>query len=413
MYNFYKEKDDDMMVSLRRPSFITFDSLCHILCLTVSDPLLAVACVLPFVFRHRDDFTKYTYLELSLLAYACFLILIRLLASLNTRLAYGPRRSVDIRDELVVIAGGAGGLGSWIAELFLERGAKVAVLDQRIEESKGAEVNQQHGDRIRFYACDVSKQDDVENASDRIMSDVRSSLFSHLSDNRPCCPQIPSFLFDMTFFISSFQVACYIFISSQFGSPTILIHSVATSINAEPLDKLSVPSFSQTISANLTSYFMFVRTFLPGLRSSPTGGFVVTVSSVLGHLTAAGFADYSATKAAISAAHKTLEAELRVSTSAATKGPVKTLLVESGQLTTPLFERIESPSTFFAPLVQPKLLAERIVMAVEEGRGGTLRMPVFASFVELYALMPATIQNIARWMSGIDMAVYSARKVSC
>lgn len=212
-----------------------------------------------------------------------------------------------------------------------------------------------------------------------------------------------------------------------------MIHSIATSINAAPLDELPVLCSSQTIAANLTSYFVFLRTFLPRLLLSPTGGFVVTVSSVLGHLTAAGFADYSATKAAVSAAHKTLAAELRDSRARATaigvgakararagaeaavgvtKGPVKTLLVEPGQLTTALFQHVKSPSSFFAPVVQPELVAKRIVKAVEQGRGGTLRMPLFASLVELYALMPASIQNLARWASGIDRAVDSARRVS-
>lgn len=141
------------------------------------------------------------------------------------------------------------------------------------------------------------------------------------------------------------------------------------------------------------------------MLSSPTGGTVVTVSSVLSYLTAAGLSDYTATKAAITAAHKTLEAELRLSGASEN---IKMLLVETGQIATRLFERVETPNNFLAPVLEPVQVAKEIVLAVDRGKGGVIRMPAFASLASWYTVLPGSIQRIARYLSGIDRAIQEA-----
>lgn len=175
-----------MLLPLPPPS-LTFDSLCHALSVTVLSPFVAIPCILAIILqrRYNDDllnFSQYGYLELALSTYALGLFLVRILGRVNARLAHGPRRAVDVQDEVVVIAGGAGGLGSCIAGKFVERGSRVAVLDRRVDECRDDETTRKEGeegmqtsnDRIRFYACDVSKQDDVESACGRIVSYVRN-----------------------------------------------------------------------------------------------------------------------------------------------------------------------------------------------------------------------------------------------
>lgn len=138
------------------------------------------------------------------------------------------------------------------------------------------------------------------------------------------------------------------------------------------------------------------------MLSAPNGGTIVNVSSVLGQLPAAGLADYSASKAGLSALHQTLEAEFRV---AQVHNKVKMLLVETGQLSTPLFDWIKTPNTFFAPILEPVQVAQEIVAAIDDGRGGVIRLPAFAALARLYAVFPAGLQRIARYLSGIDHAV--------
>ena len=188
----------------------------------------------------------------------------------------------------------------------------------------------------------------------------------------------------------------------KLGTPTILINCVAAPINGLPLIFLSPGAVAKTIETNLHSFFHTLQVFLPGILSSPTGGTVVTVSSVLSYLTAAGLSDYTATKAAITAAHRTLEVELRVS---GDDGRVKTLLVETGQMSTPLFEAVETPNSFFAPILEPVQVVRQIVAVIDSGKGGLIRLPAFAAWVGWYGILPAGIQRVARYLSGIDGAV--------
>ena len=141
------------------------------------------------------------------------------------------------------------------------------------------------------------------------------------------------------------------------------------------------------------------------MLAAPDGGTIVTVSSVLGQLCAAGLADYSASKAGLSALHRSLEAELRQSGDDA---KVKMVLVEPGQISTPLFESVQTPNRFFAPVLEPVQVAQAIVSAVDSGRGGVIRLPAFAMLVNWYAVLPASVQRLARYLSGIDGAVAQA-----
>lgn len=135
------------------------------------------------------------------------------------------------------------------------------------------------------------------------------------------------------------------------------------------------------------------------------GGTIVNISSVTGALCPAGLSDYSASKSALTALHRTLEAEIRA---AGNDDRIKLLLVETGQIATPLFRAVRTPNAFFAPVLEPVQVARAIVDAVDAGEGGTVRLPFFASLMNWYAVLPAGVQRVARWLSGIDGAVAEA-----
>lgn len=100
--------------------------------------------------------------------------------------------------------------------------------------------------------------------------------------------------------------------------------------------------------------------------------------------------------------HKTVEAELRVT---GDYERVKMLLVETGQMATPLFEDVKTPNNFFAPVLEPVQVAREIVATVDSGNGGVIRLPAYATLVNWYAVLPVAIQRLARYLSGIDKAV--------
>jgi NAD(P)-dependent dehydrogenase (short-subunit alcohol dehydrogenase family) len=145
--------------------------------------------------------------------------------------------------------------------------------------------------------------------------------------------------------------------------PTILINNAGI-VNGKPLLSLSTTAISRCFRINTLSHFHTCRSFLPAMLSSPNGGTIVTVSSVLGHLGASHLTDYTASKAALLAFHTSLRSEIAQYTSDPSypgAAHIKMILVKPGQLSTAMFSTLKSPSDFFGPVVQARDLAREIV----------------------------------------------------
>lgn len=123
------------------------------------------------------------------------------------------------------------------------------------------------------------------------------------------------------------------------------------------------------------------------------------MSSVLGHLGAAQLSDYSASKAGLIALHHSLTAELKAYPN------IKTVLVEPGQLSTPLFSGTVTPNSFFAPVLEPVDVAREIIATIDKGSSAVLAMPLYARWVGWMGVLPVGVQVIARKLSGIDGAM--------
>ncbi|RAK71321.1 NAD(P)-binding protein [Aspergillus fijiensis CBS 313.89] len=340
-----------------RPHAITLDLLLTVLSRTLFHPFIAWILVLCL----RAQATPYTAPAfLVATGYAIFLSALNVLQSVNDRFAYGKPRRVDLSEEVVVITGGASGLGLLIARIYGLRGVSVAVLDVKgAKEVEG--MMEGMDDAVGYYRCDVGDRGALEETVRRV--------------------------------------------EMELGTPTVLVHCAAARINGQSLRDVPAEAFQKTIRTNLLAAFHAYQVFLPRMLSAATGGTIVTVSSVLGQLCAAGLADYSASKAGLSAVHRTLEAELRAS---GDDDKVKMILVEPGQISTPLFQSVQTPNRFFAPVLEPVHVAQEIVSAIDSGRGAVIRLPTFAMLVNWYAVMPAGLQRLARYMSGIDSAVAQA-----
>ena len=143
--------------------------------------------------------------------------------------------------------------------------------------------------------------------------------------------------------------------------------------------------------------------FLPPLRGRPSGGTLVTVSSVLARLGGSRLSAYSATKAALSAYHASLAAEL------APHPRIKTILVAPGQLSTGMFAGLESArgpaQRFFGPVVDVTELAMKLVRMIGEGRGGVLAEPAYARWIGVLDLLPVGVQRVLRGWAGVDVAM--------
>jgi hypothetical protein len=162
----YVGKSEAMSTATARQnqlSIITVDLLLKVGRRTILHPF--VAWMIPLSLRAQA--TPYHHLSFQIsTAYALFLTIIYVLSVLNSRIAYGLPRSVDLSEEVVVITGGASGLGLLIADFYAMRGASVAVLDVKpknsLQESKG----------ITYYLCDVGDFEQVHNMAKIIKEDV-------------------------------------------------------------------------------------------------------------------------------------------------------------------------------------------------------------------------------------------------
>jgi hypothetical protein len=112
----------------RPQPLLTLDTLLNVLSKTLLNPFIAwiaVLCLRAQVTPQTDPAWILT------VSYASILTVVFIARTINSRVAYGVPRAVDFANEVVVVTGGASGLGLLIAQSYAMRGAKVAVLDIR------------------------------------------------------------------------------------------------------------------------------------------------------------------------------------------------------------------------------------------------------------------------------------------
>jgi hypothetical protein len=102
---------------------------------------------------------------LAAFAWAIFISLCWIASAVNQRIAHGAPREVDLSEEVIVVTGGASGLGMLIAEVYGMRGASVAVLDVNKMENGEARG-------VTYYHCDVGDKAQVAKVAVEIEKDV-------------------------------------------------------------------------------------------------------------------------------------------------------------------------------------------------------------------------------------------------
>lgn len=123
-----------------------------------------VAWMIPLCFRAEHmDWDKIP-IRVSIW-YATFITVCWTLGQVNRRFAFGLPREVNLEDEVIVITGGASGLGLLLAEVYGMRGASVAVLDVRDMENGEARG-------VTYYKCDVTNKQELARVSRQIEEDV-------------------------------------------------------------------------------------------------------------------------------------------------------------------------------------------------------------------------------------------------
>jgi hypothetical protein len=142
---------------------LSVDLLLKVLNVTFLHPF--VAWMMPLCMRAQAMRWEHPAIQIAI-GYASLLTALYFLGVLNRQIAYSKPRPVDLSEEVIVITGGASGLGLLIAEVYGMRGATVAVLDVKELESGEARG-------VSAYKCDVGDKEQLARVAVEIERDVR------------------------------------------------------------------------------------------------------------------------------------------------------------------------------------------------------------------------------------------------
>ncbi|KAF9972453.1 hypothetical protein BGZ73_004435 [Actinomortierella ambigua] len=294
-----------------------------------------------------------TYLFNLTLVYAALLYTVRIVMAMNTRYQRaggngGERSKIDWGEEVVLITGGASGIGLMLAEALAIRQIEVVVLDVKpVETALG----------IESYICDVSDPKDIARAAKLIREDV--------------------------------------------GEPTIIVNNAGI-VTGKSIMDLTELDVRRTMDVNFFGHVWILKEFLPDMIKNDHGH-IITVSSIMGEMSAPQVADYCASKAAAKAFHNSLEAELKYIHNS--KG-IRTTLVSCGRIATDMFAGVAERFPFWTPVLTPLEVVQAIVKSMEMRQGrNQIRLPFFANFVPLVAMMPAWVKDLATVVCGADRAM--------
>ncbi|KAG9031897.1 hypothetical protein FRB95_002103 [Tulasnella sp. JGI-2019a] len=263
------------------------------------------------------------------------------------------RQKVDWGEQVVVITGGAGGIGGLLANTLAMRGVTVAVLDVKPLETENS--------NITSYKCDISNWAEVEAVSAQIVEEL--------------------------------------------GHPTILVNNAGV-VQGKLITDLTEKDVKETVGVNLLSHFWTLKAFLPDMIKQKTGH-VVTVASAMGIVGVAQMSDYNATKAALINLNESLRCELE---HIHQTPKIRTSLVITGYVTTPMFSKSSYGKLssnyfyrFFVPGVQPNDIVKDIIKALDAHESREVLLPYYVNILRpAVALAPSWLRDILQWISQAD-----------
>lgn len=191
----------------------------------------------------------------------------------------------EFEGKVVVVTGGADGIGRACAGMFAARGARVVIAD--IDAETGRKAQQQLGDKTLFVETDV-----------RAMASMEAMAQAALQ---------------------------------RFGGIDILVNNAALALNGV-VDEIDEERWTTVIDTNLNGFWRGMRVCVPHIRKRG-GGAVVNMSSVQGLIGFKGWPAYAAAKGAINALTRQTAIDLA-------PAKIRVNAVAPGTIMTPMNQRI-------------------------------------------------------------------------
>lgn len=212
----------------------------------------------------------------------------------------------EFQDRVVVVTGSGRGIGKAIAKMFVEKGAKVAVVSRTEKNSSEAaeELNQIGPGQAKGYAVDISDYAAVEAFGKEVTADL--------------------------------------------GVASILVNNAGVTRDGLAL-RMSEDDWDTVLDTNLKGAFNAVKAFQRGMLKQPNAR-IINISSVIGLTGNAGQSNYAASKAGLIGYTKALAKEFagrKVCVNAIAPGFIVTDM--TGELTEDMQEQVKGaiPLGFF------------------------------------------------------------------
>ena len=160
---------------------------------------------------------------------------------------------ISFKNKVILITGGAGGIGYTTAEMFAQSGGCVVITDIDREHLEIAKNKlEKFTTKIMVIPCDVSKENEVKALIEKIVE--------------------------------------------EFGRLDIAYNNVGIQVPVATIDEASGEDFDKGIAVNLKGMWNSLKYEIKQMKKQKTGGSIVNCSSQCGLIAQAGLGMYSASK---------------------------------------------------------------------------------------------------------------------
>lgn len=249
---------------------------------------------------------------------------------------------MDIKNQNILITGGASGIGKLMALEMAKKGAKNIVIWDVNEENLNLLKKEWEKDpklnstKLIIQQCDLTKKENIYELAQKIIHDL--------------------------------------------GSIDILVNNAGI-VSGKSFLEITDEQIIRTFQVNVLAHFWTVRAFLPKMIENKKG-FIVNIVSAAGMIGVYKQSDYGSSKFAAYGFDESLRMEIRRN-----KWPVKNLVVCPYYINTGMFDGVKTRWPWILPILDQHKVVKKIIKAIEKDKK-RLYMPWIVYLLPILRLFP-------------------------